>query len=148
MSGWPRLGTQSLVIAATLAVALTGCARSAPLSQVAIPTAEERNELEAAYTVWRRAVTCATTAAPRPVPGAEDEIKRSDRALHRAVERGLGPLLQELDVEYRRVDARVDWSCGDGDQLAPPGFESGRLNHLRGAIDRLVTAIETAIGDQ
>src|SRR3982751_5574869 len=79
------------------------------------PNSTERRDLTAAYYGWRRAATCATIAAPRPVAGAPEQMVRGEAVLKRASQHGLGRLLREMDAEYRRIDATSDWSCGDGD---------------------------------
>ena len=145
MSGWPDYRSQILLVAAAVILTAAGCAPHAATAHEPAPTAKELKDLELAYASWRRAVTCATTAAPRPVPGAEQEVARGDAVIARAKVHGLGDIIQQIDAEYRRVDATADWSCGDGDQMAPPGFEVGRLNNLRGAVDWLSKAIESAI---
>lgn len=148
MSGWPNSRSRILLAAAGAILTAPGCAPRTATAQGPAPTAKERKDLEAAYGSWRRAVTCATIAAPRPVPGAKQEVVRGEAAIGRAETRGLGELIRQIDAEYRRVDATVDWSCGDGDQSAPPGFEAGRLKNLRGAVDWLAKAIESAIVDR
>ena len=141
MSGWP----ERLAFLA-LAASLGGCVETSPPNPHAPqPTREEKAELSLAYGNWMRARTCATTAAPRPVHGAAQEVARGEGALDRGANAGLASVLAEIDAEYRRIDATIDWSCGDGDMQAPPGFEVGRLRWLKGAVDRLSRAIEAAL---
>src|SRR4051812_11099063 len=118
MNGSASQNARRLAVLLGLGFALSLLAGGAARAQ---PNSKERQALTAAYSGWRRAATCATSAAPRPVPGARQQIARGERVLKRASQHGLGRLLREIDAEYRRIDATSDWSCGDGDQLAPPG---------------------------
>jgi hypothetical protein len=73
-----------------------------------------------------------------PDPGVAVQQARGEEALDRGRSRGLGPLIDSIDAEYRRIDATVDWACIGGDRLAG----------LAAAVDRLSATIDDAVDDR
>jgi hypothetical protein len=119
-----------------LAIAISACAASEPPPLRAQPTAREKQALAAAYGTFQRAVICARPAASDPRVG--EQQGRGEEALDRARAKGLGPLIDAIDAEYRRIDATIDWACSGEDRLAG----------LVSAVDQLSRTVDAAIDDR
>ena len=147
MSGWPR--RLALAAGAVSTIMMTsGCARATPTQSAAAITAEEEEKLFAAYSTWRRAVTCATSWAPGPIAGVEAWLAEGEGALRRLEAAEHDAFLARLDARYRDIESRIEWVCGDGAGLTPPETAQQRLANLETAAKHLGQEIDAAIADR
>jgi hypothetical protein len=126
-------------------VFIAACGQASPAPSASQPTVREEAELKSAYSAWRRAETCALHSALGPIAGANRLAARAKAMLDRGAANGLAQLIHDIDAEYRRIDATVDWACTDPRGLGPEAIKASRLARLKLATDRLSRAIEAAI---